>query len=255
MRQLDKLYNDKIDWLDYQEIDKIVQYYKDGIDTSINRNKLLRAYHKYFMKYVAILKGVTSALGGKDTVLFLALFNTPATTRGRTLKAANRLMHRKLVRTCNHLEPEEVYNELVSIFLALLEKFSFKPGVSFAHYITQYMRWDIKAWLLRVIQEPATYAIHDPTVYCGQLDIAEPITAQRLIDLPELNLAWVAKPDQPIFSVLTSYERFLLYLRYKEGLSLKQIGDKLGRTKDTINSHLDEILTKLRTLYQGGTEI
>lgn len=267
MQQLDKLYHGQTEWLNYEEINTIVQVYKDELSSKQAKDQaraqLLRAYHKYFMKYVALLKGLTYVTTGKDTTLFLALFNSAATRKGQPLRSANRIVHKKLINICKRFEAEEIYNELVTIFLRLLEKFTFKPGVSFAHYVTQYMRWDIKVWLLKAIHEPVTFAICDAGIATYGLpgtqttpgeDQDEYYGATQLVDLPELNLAWVAKPAQPIFAQLTHYERFLIYLRFKEGLSLKQISEKLGRNKDTIYVHLEKIMAKLRTIYQEGIE-
>ena len=74
------------------------------------------------------------------------------------------------------------------------------------------------------------------------------------LELPNMNLAWVSGSTSPLFSVLTRYERFLLYLNYKEELGVRQISERLGRAKDTIHSHLQQALQKLREQYQKGEQ-
>lgn len=264
MRRLESMYNDRVEWLSYVEIDKLVRRYKSPKTTQADkvkhRDQLLRAYHKYFLKYVALLKGLTSDLRGKDTILFLGLFNGYQGSNSSPMHIRNKITHKKLIRACYHLETEEIYNELVSIFLILLEKFSFRPKVSFAHYVTQYMRWDIKSWILKLTHEPTTYARHNKTTSyiqtCLEYEQEGMQTPYNITsDLQELNLAWVAKPTQSIFLSLSNYERFLIYLRFKEGLSLTQISKKLGHTKSTICTHYAKAIRKLQTIYHGGNQI
>ena len=77
---------------------------------------------------------------------------------------------------------------------------------------------------------------------------------QLCTELPEMNMAWVANPSNTLFSVLTRYERFLIYLNYKEGLGVRQISERLGRAKDTIHSHLQQAIKKLIEQYERGEQ-
>jgi DNA-directed RNA polymerase specialized sigma24 family protein len=52
--------------------------------------------------------------------------------------------------------------------------------------------------------------------------------------------------------MLSRYERFLLYLNFKEGLGIRQISEKLGRAKDTVHMHIQQALQKLRNAYAEG---
>jgi DNA-directed RNA polymerase specialized sigma24 family protein len=77
-------------------------------------------------------------------------------------------------------------------------------------------------------------------------DIYDPRLHDYTDDLPRMDLAWVENPKSRLFSSISTYERFLLYLSFKEGLSVRAIGEKLGRTKDMINRHIRWAITKLR---------
>jgi RNA polymerase sigma factor (sigma-70 family) len=250
--RLDRLYpQEEYKWLNYKEIDEIVRGYKEAADeqaVTIHRAGLLRAFHKYFMKYVSLLKGTIGSIDNSDTISFLALFlNGPGKGTNDYLGIYRYIRH-----VCKSLENEDIYNELATIFISLLDKFEFRPEVSFSRYITKYMRWSIKAWIMEMARNPLT---RSPIEYESYLeDSTNPQIISINAELPIMDLAWVSKTSSPLFSVLTRYERFLLYMNYKEGLGVRQISERLGRAKDTIHSHLQQALRKLREQYQKGEQ-
>ena len=73
-----------------------------------------------------------------------------------------------------------------------------------------------------------------------------------------MGIQWILDPQNKLFSTISSYERFLLYLNFKEGLGVRQIAEKLGRAKNTIHTHITEALEKLRRAHErerkGGIE-
>ena len=76
-RKLDHLYNTvKLPVLSFQEADKIVQRYHQskGEEQQEALSTLLKAWHKYFMKYVEILCGSKVDFKNRDTKEFLRLF-------------------------------------------------------------------------------------------------------------------------------------------------------------------------------------
>jgi len=131
--RLDRLYLETDQkWLDYKEIDELVKEYKESNDSAVidqRRKDLLRAFHKYFMKYVALLKGMTKNIDKSDTVSFLALFLS-----GAKIFSDYEGIRKYIVRVCRSIEDIDVYNELVIIFLQLLERFKFYPSVSFSRF-------------------------------------------------------------------------------------------------------------------------
>ncbi len=247
--RLDRLYPaEEYKWLNYKEIDEIVHGYKDSVDEkskAIHRAGLLRAFHKYLMKYVSLLKGTIGSIDNSDTISFLALFLTGPKGPRDYLG-----IYRYIIHTCKQVEDVDIYNELVTMFILLLDKFEFYPEVSFSRYITKYMRWSIKAWIMDTARNPLN---RSPIEYEPYLETTGSEQSTNInIELPNMDLAWVSNASSPLFSILTRYERFLLYLNYKEGLGVRQISERLGRAKDTIHAHLQQALQKLREHYKKG---
>jgi RNA polymerase sigma factor (sigma-70 family) len=251
--KLDSLYPaEEYKWLNYKEIDEIVHGYKDSVDEKskkMHRAGLLRAFHKYFMKYVSLLKGTigSTSISNSDTVSFLALFLTGEKSSHDYLG-----IYKYVIHVCKQIDDVDIYNELVAMFILLLDKFEFYPEVSFSRYITKYMRWSIKAWVMEMARNPLNRSPVEYEPYLEDTDEGHSTTINT--ELPNMDLAWVSKASSPLFSILTRYERFLLYLNYKEGLGVRQISERLGRAKDTIHAHLQQALQKLREQYKKGEQ-
>lgn len=253
-KRLENLYPEEYEWLDYQAIDTLVRAYQaeEGpVQRDIYRQKLLQAFHKYFMKYVALLKNKLVAIKGADTTTFLALFTSKQSKTTYSFMKT----YRYIGFVCKHLEDEDIYNELCAMFIQLLDKFVFYENTSFARYITKYMRWAIKAWVMQMAKDPLSRAPCELTdEHKSELYSQRP--EKRSIDngtqLPKLDLGWVSATSKTLFRVLSPYERFLIYLNYKEGLGVRQISERLGRAKDTIHTHIQQALQKLRDQYKKG---
>jgi len=252
--RLDSLYptSTSAKWLDYKEIDEIVRDYKESKDPQIiaaRKGDLLKAFHKYFMKYVSLLKGTIGSIENGDTKLFLALFLAGSTKHSNSYLG----IYKYIVYVCKQFDDTDIYNELAAMFIALLDRFEFYPEVSFSRYITKYMRWSIKAWIMGLTHNPLS---RSPVEYGPYLEIFDSDSNENHVDLelPNMDLSWVSGSTSPLFSILTRYERFLLYLNYKEGLGVRQISERLGRAKDTIHSHIQQALEKLREQYQKGEQ-
>lgn len=247
--KLDLLYPDEeYKWLNYKEIDEIVRGYKQAEteqEKEHNKALLLRAFHKYFMKYVSLLTGTIGNIDNSDTISFLALFLTGSKQSSDYLS-----IYRYVVHVCKSVDDIDIYNELTVMFITLLDKFKFYPEVSFSRYITKYMRWSIKAWIMDMARNPLSRSPIEYETYVEDTDTGyyEYINTE----LPQMDLAWVSDAASPLFSVLTRYERFIIYLNYKEGLGVRQISEKLGRAKDTIHTHLQRALQKLKEQYRKG---
>lgn len=252
--RLDRLYptDEKQKRLNYKEIDKIVKKYKEATDEddrSEHREALLKAFHKYFMKYVSLLKGTIGNIDNSDTTSFLALF-----LAGKNKTSYNYLnIYRYVIHVCKQVEDVDVYNELVLIFISLLDKFKFYPEVSFSRYITKYMRWSIKAWIMEMAKNPLNRTPLEYESYLEDNDV-EVNSNSVNIELPNMDLAWVSNASGSLFSVLSTYERFLLYLNFKEQLGIRQISERLGRAKDTIHTHLQQAIQKLRDQSKKGEQ-
>ena len=64
----------------------------------------------------------------------------------------------------------------------------------------------------------------------------------------EISLAWVIKCDRWLFSHLTPYQRYLLYLYFTKNEGCVPIARRLNKSKDTVSSHLEKIYRKIGRL-------
>lgn len=261
----EELYNrEETTRLTFKEVNDLVHQYKEATDPGTKdqyRAKLLKIHHNYFMKYVALLSGTLNTFNSLDTQHFLALF-----LAGKPKTSYNyRIIALQLSQILRYYEPSDIYNELCIIFLELLEKFEFRGIVSFSYYITQYMRWDIKAWIVKLFKDPLNQSTTKssaisqdilPFKECHETlhtNYAEQPEAD-LLQLPEMDIKWINDPCDSLFSILTKYERSLLYMSFKQGLGVREISRRLGRAKDTIHTHLQQAIDKLREEYNKTKE-
>jgi len=274
--KLNEIYTSPRPKLSLKEVDIKAKEYQTSNSQARKKElqaELLKSFHDYFIKYVLLLKGELRSFKHSDTLEFLSLFLSGHKSASDLLGIA-----RYIARTCKSLEPGDIYNELCIIFIELLRKYKIShKGVGFTYYITKYMRWTVKDWLVSMTREPLHKASstgnfesnaggsslkytmimdgealrvysRNPLLLLSSQEYYDPRLSEENIQLPKLNLGWVKNPQSKFFATLDTYERFLLYLNYKEGLGVRQIGDKLGRTKDAINRHLQHTLGKLRNL-------
>ncbi len=249
--------------LSYQEIDKLVSLYSSPDTSSLKKasvlSELLRSFHKYFMKYVKLLKGEASHEGSSirntDTMEFLALFqpgSEKAASHNWRLHTYNFIS-----RICQRLEEGDIYNELCIRFIELLDNYIVYPGTSFTRYLTKHLRWSIKRWVVEMARglqaNIPLEAIDKSSTEENIFEYQDPESTGKL-DLGVLDLHWIVKPESKLFGILSLYERFLLYLSFKKELGTRQIGNKLGRGKDTIHRHIREAISKLQNKYKKEEE-
>jgi hypothetical protein len=277
-KYLDKLSNmykvDEKQRLTYKEVDVLVKKFqasKTEQQENFYLQQLLKSFHNYFLKYVTLLKGTLSSYVNTDTAIFLSLF---LEGRPKNLKSF-KIIARQLSQICSSLEEDDTYNELVIMFIHLLNKFEFRGSTSFSHYVTKYMRWDIKQMIMKMFknpinQNPVSWELNKKGRHL-QLKSNNFHNQQSLSkryqksfytedtydngiysELPKMDLSWVISPGTELFGILSEYERYLLYLNYKKNLGVRQISKKLGRAKDTIHNHIQHAMEKLRTHYKKG---
>jgi hypothetical protein len=248
-RKLDHLYKTtKLPVLELKEVDTLVDQYLNGPDKQREEalSTLLKAWHKYFMKYVEILCGSKIDIRNRDTKEFLQLF---LSTEDRNPYSVVSI--RNYVKTiCNSLEPDDIYNQLCMIFMELLNGYQPQEGINFTRYLTKLFRWSVKSWLMEMASDPLSGVFTNIEIV---EDILEHNTGQRkqlhqerlTENEPQINdglgleldLKWVFQEGEGIFTNLSSYERYLIYAK------------KFGRSKNTIHTHLKSALDKLRRIH------
>lgn len=251
-----------------KEIDEIVLVYKSGGSKEKRESLelLLDIFKPYFLKYVKLTKGGDdNQYQNREAKEFLRLF---ISTKGTDRKSFSEVK-RDIAKTLESYEHEDIYQEFVMIFISLLNKYKIIPEVNFMRYITRYFRWHLRNYIVRVSKdslfktidltalEDASDDIHgcldytfDKYVhdYCALSQDDEPFNDHRIIKNGEITLEWVIKCDHFIFSKLTYYQRYLLYLYYGKSQGAVAIAASLRRSKDTISSHIGKIHKKIRIL-------
>jgi len=258
---------------DILRIDELVLAYKNGNVHERNDalTDLINQFGGYFNKYVDILHGGALNLHNRDTYRFLSLFlpKQEKTTQSITW------VRRSIVRIMQHYERGDIYNELVLIFINLLNKYKRVENeqgvVNFVHYFTTVFRFRVKDWYNSLTGQPLLSnpvyideGLEDsdgnllPFLADGlitgigyEFDVSE---LDRRLDLKRLDMAWVARSSDPLFRDCSQYDRYLLYNCFGLGKSVQSIADMLGRDKDTIWRHLHRIMDNLRRCIDANAE-
>jgi len=237
---------------DLEIVDGYVAIYKNSIDPVEKREaltKLVAAFDTYFWKYVHILRGEKVELFNRDTFGFYVLF-----LAGKEKNTASMLLVQNLIRQIGaKYEPNDLYNTFVMLFVSeVLNKYKIMKGINFTNYATKVFRYRLKDWCTKISKDPLCRV----TLFDDMVE--EPSTDDYSIDyqLPpdeldlDIDLAWdanwIAGAKNPLYSDLTPYERYLLYLTYAEDLSIQEISKRLLQHKDTIWRHIVEIRKKIK---------
>ena len=246
------------------EIDAIVSIYKDGAPTERSEAlvTLIDIFEFYFLKYVKLTKsGMTKDFDNRDAVEFLSLFTS---VKGGQRKSFSEVK-RNIAATLDSYEAEDLYNEFVALFIVLLNKYQKREGINFMRYITRYFRWHVRNWICRVSRDPLFWSI-DPEDEETKTQIMETpavtktpyfeeasakfgtILDDKDIHPDSVSLSWVIKCDKWLFSSLSFYQRYLLYLYFTKGEGMVVIARRLGKSKDTITAHMNKIYRKIGRL-------
>jgi hypothetical protein len=87
---------------------------------------------------------------------------------------------------------------------------------------------------------------HVPVFYYDKLPVEEPGF--------RLNLPFLARgTDFYPLSELSAYERYLIFLKYKEDRNILEIAQVVQKSKMTVQRHLKRIHTKLRSYANEDT--
>lgn len=233
--------------------------------TEEDANELVTYFHGYFLKYLTLLTGGTIAKGGKnvpsDTKRFLALFRSKDSnnTAGMSFDEM-RLIGNRIPNAFISMEPDDIYNEMVTIFLELGRKFN--PAIGgFTGYIGHHFKYALKQRMFQVQKDALNYLplyeqeiedndLMDATEYEDQ--ITQKVNETRSffeeeeisnehedgyrdsnpkllesIGLRQLNYSFVSSPPDHLDFVLTKIQRKILVLHFCENLSFSQISKQL----------------------------
>ena len=144
-------------------INYLIDAYKQTSDIKY-RDAILDAFEGYFRKYVSLMhikeKGVD--INNNDTKNFLRMFMKKEERANQALYAENAGSYVHMIRRIlSSFTAEDIYHELIVIFLDLLEKYkpitykrkNKKHRISFSHYIQVHMRYALTRWIYALNQD------------------------------------------------------------------------------------------------------
>lgn len=250
LKEKDKALNRTVRNRDIEEIDRLCRSLKGGTrkEAYNAQAKILEYFDSYLEKYVNLFTGANVDLGNYDTRGFLAMFLT-----GRPKTPTNLSQQRTYItRVMSRYSREDIKGEMTVLFLNVLNKYRIVEGVNALNPLTKIFRWRVKDWFNRIVKDSLFKTVEPQGLNeDGYLTAEEFIELNYFVD-PEfeelearLDLAWVMRPHQSFYLVLSRYERYLLSLVYEQRLPVAQVAEKLQRDKDTIKRHLRSALKKL----------
>lgn len=225
------------------------------------RLKLVKAFYGYLDKYANILKGdVRLEHDNADTRAFKNLF---ISQRNLTFYSAAKLT--KLMRSLFYMvDVDDIRQDLIGDFLKAIQNFELeKARMGFLPYVTQYIRWKAKDKVVAAMTQPLSLTNWSAVPMKGDSDFRQ--TAINPIDLPylqkveepvvyeglsEMNLEWVENCDDPLFRDLSSYSRYLLYLRFKCGQTFDEMASTVHRSPRTVSDQYKKTILRLRLMAQ-----
>lgn len=240
-----------IDWNNDTEINNLVDEYKRTGDNKL-RDKLIENFKPYFLKYVNLLCTRSNIdLNKRDTVKFLRLFakqevqETPEAFVTTARKTVTYL--RSIFKDCTK---EDVYNDLVCIFLENLYRYKLKIAshtphksrISFTHYILLWMRFGVKKLVITKSRDALSLARN-----CEYVDDMDNIASTNHKYSQTLDLRWIrGETAGDLFGQLDEYERYLLYLKYDEDRDTLRSDYDVARTTGQERMYVRRRLIKLR---------
>lgn len=264
IKEKDKALNKPVHNEDIQRVDELVFQFINGNkkERAQAQKEILDYFNEYLEKYVNLFAGSQVDLNNYDTKGFLAMFLT-----GRPKTIPNLALQRSYIaNVMSRFTREDIKNELIVLFLGVLDKYRIYPGVNALNPLTKFFRYRTKDWFNRTVKDALFKIVdveqlsggrddsRDKLTLEGWLDVLDPVHVDFEEGLAQFDIGWVRNPPQKMYQSLTTYERYLLFLTFNQDLGVAQIAEKLERDKDTIKRHLATILEKIGGLYKDGSE-
>jgi hypothetical protein len=247
---------------------------------------LLRYFHGYFLKYVSLLvHGIISKEGKKvpsDTKRFLSLFRLKASDHSNSMGTTEmQAIADRIPNAFISMEADDVYNEMVMIFLELARKFNPEIG-GFTGYISHHFKYALKQRMFQVQRDALNYLpLYEQRIEDNDLtdaesedEITKSVNETRSffeeeeicdehedgyrdsnpkllesIGLRQLNYSFVSSPPDHLEDLLTKVQRKIMVLHFCEGLSFSQISKNLNfGNASSIKAEFDKGITVLQLM-------
>ena len=235
------------------------KYIETGLDQW--KKELLMAFDPYFKKYAYILCSNNPVdLSNKDTITFLRLFMTKEErTTSQGVFSASRKILSYLRMAFNDLTPEDMYDEMICIFLEQLARYrpmiadhtQHKSRISFTHFLQVNTRYKVKQ--LATLRGKDALHGYDNVEFNDEMIGIEPSKDQY--GPSKLDNRWIkGSTAGDLFNQLEEYERYLLYLKYENDqakpLSDYDLANITGSCRMYIRRRMLKIRDKLKKLVE-----
>lgn len=220
--------------MDSNEIDALVEDYQERKPGAAEQ--LLELFQPLLLKYVSLIKDGNVDTNDKFIKLFM---DKEARRRYKYQPAVEIEKVTGILRWLTYsLTREDLYNELVVVFLETCDRYK-RKGVGFTGYLNKVFKYALYRRLTSYISDPANGAETTDSVNI-EAPAPEP---------PEIDALWInGTTPSPPFDKLTSVDRMVLYKRYKEGKSTIDISEETGISRASIYSIIGRSKKYLRQI-------
>ena len=264
----DKEYND------VKEVNEIGARYSQN-PTPKDAEILIKAFHGFLMKYVKLLTpgNNTAKYITNETKHFLSLFIQRKQRSSAEMAAAYKEVASRLPNMViqTQMSADDIYNELVCIFLEKAQKF--KPEIGgFTGYIQYHFKYSVKSKLFELQNNALNFqpmyeeTLNEDAFFGYDVDMSaddvirvqhgHDLIDDRLvdlyIDLPALTPKIISMPPHPFDKIWTKQERAILVKIYYEDKSFSVAADELDYSNShTVRNLHDNAISKYREFIKN----
>jgi len=140
------------------------------------------------------------------------------------------------------LERGDIHQELFFRWMIFIPKYyEARPAVKLRQYLIRRSIWAMRNWVRSLTKKT-------------------PMIQTQTVILPEfrsfvLNLKFLTQGTEVVpFDCLTAYERYLIFLKFKEDRTILEIARAVQKTRKTVKAQLKRVYDKLRSHADASTE-
>lgn len=197
-----------------EEIDQLVGSYKSNTSQEA-LSKLIDAFNAYLYKWVNVVKCKHINVGDSEIGSFVGLFGCNNMTDLRSM----------LTNTFRYYTDEEIYHELLVLFIYTILQYKKIGGGHFPGYLKSSFKYRVYRWVNDNVK--------------GNMRTAAPEVRSNNDSDYDILL------DPDVLPNLSSKEKMILYMRYIDDRSVDDIAKVYGCTAQNINLIMRKAKTKL----------
>lgn len=196
------------------EIDQLVEDYKSSTSQE-SLSKLIDAFNAYLYKWVNVIKCHYINVGDSETGSFVGLFGCSSMMDLRSI----------LTNTFRYYTDEEIYHELLVLFIYTILQYKKIGGGYFPGYLKSSFKYRIYRWVNDNVK--------------GNMKLSPPEIRTNNDSDYDILL------DPDVLPNLSSKEKMILYMRYIDDRSIDDIAEIQGCTPQNINLIIRKAKAKL----------